>query len=125
MFSLYFATVAKKMGAFSRVPGSRFSSGKASTLGELAGLIEENSRTRQTATRHRRRCAKRDTVTLIVNQVRGTFRKCAIGVHGFGDRRKAMPRDLAILTRAQSGEIAASGLTRQRSGTSRQGTSVF
>jgi chaperonin GroEL len=36
--------------------------------------------------------------TLIVNQLRGTFRSCAVKAPGFGDRRKAMLQDLAILT---------------------------
>src|SRR5690606_9283184 len=39
--------------------------------------------------------------TLIVNQIRGALRSCAVKAPGFGDRRKAMLRDLAILTGAQ------------------------
>jgi len=36
--------------------------------------------------------------TLIVNQVRGTLKSCAVKAPGFGDRRKAMLQDLAVLT---------------------------
>jgi len=36
--------------------------------------------------------------TLIVNQIRGTLRSCAVKAPGFGDRRKAMLQDMAILT---------------------------
>lgn len=36
--------------------------------------------------------------TLIVNQVRGTLRCCAVKSPGFGDRRKAMLQDMAVLT---------------------------
>jgi chaperonin GroEL len=36
--------------------------------------------------------------TLIVNQIRGTLRSCAVKAPGFGDRRKAMLQDMAVLT---------------------------
>ncbi len=36
--------------------------------------------------------------TLVVNKLRGTFKVCAVKAPGFGDRRKAMMEDLAILT---------------------------
>jgi len=38
--------------------------------------------------------------TLIINQLRGTFRSCAVKAPGYGDRRKAMLDDIAILTGA-------------------------
>src|SRR4030095_16539270 len=36
--------------------------------------------------------------TLVVNKLRGTFACCAVKAPGFGDRRKAMLEDIAILT---------------------------
>lgn len=39
--------------------------------------------------------------TLILNKIRGTFNSCAVKAPGFGDRRKAMLQDIAILTGAQ------------------------
>ena len=39
--------------------------------------------------------------TLIVNKIRGTFKSCAVKAPGFGDRRKAMLQDIAILTGGQ------------------------
>jgi chaperonin GroEL len=39
--------------------------------------------------------------TLVVNKIRGTFRSVAVKAPGFGDRRKAMLEDLAVLTGAQ------------------------
>ena len=39
--------------------------------------------------------------TLIVNNIRGTFHNCAVKAPGFGDRRKAMLEDIAILTGGQ------------------------
>jgi chaperonin GroEL len=45
--------------------------------------------------------------TLIVNRIRGTLRNCAVKAPGFGDRRKAMLEDLAILT---GGELVSEEL---------------
>ena len=39
--------------------------------------------------------------TLILNNIRGTFKSCAVKAPGFGDRRKAMLQDMAILTGGQ------------------------
>src|SRR5213078_4622302 len=39
--------------------------------------------------------------TLVVNKIRGTFKSVAINAPGFGDRRKAMLQDMAILTGGQ------------------------
>jgi len=39
--------------------------------------------------------------TLVVNKIRGTFKSVAVKAPGFGDRRKAMLQDMAILTGAQ------------------------
>jgi chaperonin GroEL len=39
--------------------------------------------------------------TLVVNKIKGTFRSVAVKAPGFGDRRKAMLQDIAILTGAQ------------------------
>ena len=39
--------------------------------------------------------------TLVVNKIRGTFNAAAVKAPGFGDRRKAMLQDIAILTGAE------------------------
>src|SRR5690554_6140626 len=39
--------------------------------------------------------------TLVVNKLRGTLKVCAVKAPGFGDRRKAMLQDIAILTSGQ------------------------
>ena len=39
--------------------------------------------------------------TLVVNQLRGALRSCAVKAPGFGDRRKAMLQDIAVLTGGQ------------------------
>jgi chaperonin GroEL len=45
--------------------------------------------------------------TMVVNQLRGVLRGCAVKAPGFGDRRKAMLQDIAVLT---GGELIASEL---------------
>ena len=40
--------------------------------------------------------------TLVVNKLRGTLQVCAVKAPGFGDRRKAMLQDIAILTGGQA-----------------------
>ena len=45
--------------------------------------------------------------TLILNNIRGTFKSCAVKAPGFGDRRKAMLEDIAILT---GGQVISSDL---------------
>jgi chaperonin GroEL len=45
--------------------------------------------------------------TLVVNSLRGTFKACAVKAPGFGDRRKAMLEDIAILT---GGEVLSEEL---------------
>src|SRR5262245_18784614 len=40
--------------------------------------------------------------TLVINKIRGTFRCCAVKAPGYGDRRKAMLEDIAILTGGQA-----------------------
>src|SRR5439155_15144823 len=39
--------------------------------------------------------------TLVVNKLRGTLKVCAVKAPGFGDRRKAMLEDVAVLTGGQ------------------------
>jgi chaperonin GroEL len=40
--------------------------------------------------------------TLVINRLRGTFQCCAVKAPGYGDRRKAMLEDIAILTGGQA-----------------------
>ena len=40
--------------------------------------------------------------TLVVNKLRGTLQVCAVKAPGFGDRRKAMLQDIAVLTGGQA-----------------------
>ena len=46
----------------------------------------------------RRTAVRKALATLVVNQIRGTLKSCAVKAPGFGDRRKAMLQDIAVLT---------------------------
>ena len=52
--------------------------------------------------------------TLVVNKIRGTFSCCAVKAPGFGDRRKAMLEDIAILTGGQPDRRGARPQARER-----------
>ena len=47
--------------------------------------------------------------TLVVNKLRGTLQVAAVKAPGFGDRRKAMLEDLAVLTGGQAASPKTSG----------------
>jgi chaperonin GroEL len=49
----------------------------------------------------------RSSPTLVVNELRGTFTACAVKAPGFGDRRKEMLKDIAVLT---GGEVISEEL---------------
>jgi len=53
---------------------------------------------------YRRRCRGEALATLVVNKLRGTIQVAAVKAPGFGDRRKDMMKDLAVLT---GGEVIA------------------
>jgi len=59
---------------------------------------------------HRRRGRGEALATLVVNKLRGTFTACAVKAPGFGDRRKEMLKDIAVLTGGEviSEELASS-----------------
>ena len=52
--------------------------------------------------------------TLVVNKLRGTLKVCAVKAPGFGDRRKAMLEDIAILTGGQADLRRAGHQARER-----------
>ncbi|WP_064713614.1 chaperonin GroEL [Rhizobium bangladeshense] len=99
--SPYFATDPEKMECVLEDARILIFDRKISALGDLVGLLEEIAKSGRPLLVIAEDVESEALATLIVNQIRGTFRNCAVKAPGFGDRRKAMLQDLAILTGSQ------------------------
>ncbi|WP_454854563.1 chaperonin GroEL [Rhizobium binxianense] len=99
--SPYFATDSEKMECVLEDARILIFDRKITALGDLVGLLEEIAKSGRPLLVIAEDVESEALATLIVNQIRGTFRNCAVKAPGFGDRRKAMLQDLAILTGAQ------------------------
>ena len=97
--SPYFVTDAERMEAVLEEAQVLPVQGKISAVSELLPLLEKI--VRQAAVHRCRGCRGRALSTLVVNRIRGTFSSCAVKAPAFGDRRRAILEDLAILTGAQ------------------------
>jgi len=99
--SPYFVTDAERMEAALEDPYVLLCDRKISSMKEFLPLLEQVLKTGKPL------CIVAEDVdadalaTLVVNQLRGTLRCLAVKAPGFGDRRKAMLEDIAVLTGAQ------------------------
>jgi len=99
--SAYFATDRERMETTFKDPYILIHDKKISNMKDLLPLLEKIS---QTGKELLIICEDMDgeaLATLIVNNLRGTLKTCAVKAPGFGDRRKAMLEDIAILTGGQ------------------------
>jgi chaperonin GroEL len=71
-----------------------------STASKLVPLLEKVMQGQEAAAHHRRGRQGEALATLVVNKLRGTLQVCAVKAPGYGDRRKAMLQDIAVLTGA-------------------------
>ncbi|MBX4961493.1 chaperonin GroEL [Rhizobium binae] len=99
--SPYFATDPEKMECVLEDARILIFDRKITALGDLVGLLEEIAKSGRPLLVIAEDVESEALATLIVNQIRGTFRNCAVKAPGFGDRRKAILQDLALLTGAQ------------------------
>ncbi|MDR2496861.1 MAG: chaperonin GroEL [Tannerellaceae bacterium] len=96
--SAYFATDTEKMEANLENPYILIYEKKISVLKELLPILEQTIQTGRPLLIIAEDIDSEALTTLVVNRLRGSLKICAVKAPGFGDRRKAMLEDIAILT---------------------------
>src|SRR5690242_5973386 len=96
--SAYFMTDAERMEAVFDDPYILIANSKISAVKDLLPVLEKVMQGGKPLVIISEDVEGEALATLIVNKVRGTFKSVAVKAPGFGDRRKAMLEDIAILT---------------------------
>ncbi len=96
--SPYFATDAQTMEAVLEDAYILINEKKISSMKDMLPLLEKIAQTGKPLLIIAEDVEGEALATLVVNKIRGTLRACAVKAPGFGDRRKAMLQDIAILT---------------------------
>ncbi|NLZ90188.1 MAG: chaperonin GroEL, partial [Clostridiales bacterium] len=99
--SAYMVTDSDKMEAVLDDPYILITEKKISTVQEILPLLEQVVQTGKKLLIIAEDVEGEALATLVVNKLRGTFTCVAVKAPGFGDRRKEMLRDIAILTGGQ------------------------
>ncbi|AQP45292.1 chaperonin GroEL [Tessaracoccus flavus] len=99
--SPYFVTDAERMEATLDDPYILLVNSKVSSLKDLLPVLEKVMQSGKPLLVIAEDVEGEALAGLIVNKIRGTFKSIAVKAPGFGDRRKAMLTDIAILTGAQ------------------------
>ena len=97
----YFVTDAERMEAVLDDPYILIANSKISSLKDLLPVLEKVVQAGKPLLVIAEDVDGEALAGLIVNKIRGTFKSVAVKAPGFGDRRKAMLTDIAILTGAQ------------------------
>ncbi len=97
----YFVTDPERMEAVLEDPYILIANSKISAVKDLLPLLEKVMQGGKPLVIISEDVDGEALSTLVVNKIRGTFRSVAIKAPGFGDRRKAMLQDIAILTGGQ------------------------
>ncbi len=96
--SPYMVTDADKMEAVLKDPYILITDRKISTISDILPILEEVVKQGKELVIIAEDLDGEALATLVVNKLRGTFKALAVKAPGFGDRRKAMLEDIAILT---------------------------
>ncbi len=99
--SPYFVSDADRMEAVLEDPYILFVASKITAVRDLVPLLEKVMQTSKPLMIVAEDVEGEALATLVVNKIRGTFNAVAVKAPAFGDRRKAMLQDMAILTGGQ------------------------
>ncbi|GIU91051.1 MAG: hypothetical protein KatS3mg010_2150 [Acidimicrobiia bacterium] len=99
--SPYFVTDPERMEAVLEDPYLLFVSSKISAVQDLCRCSRRSCRPAARCVVIAEDVEGEALATLVVNKIRGTFKSVAVKAPGFGERRKAMLQDMAILTGGQ------------------------
>jgi chaperonin GroEL len=99
--SPYFVTNAEKMETILEEPYILIHEKKISTMKDLLPLLEQTAKLGKPLLIIAEDVDGEALATLIVNKLRGTLKVAAVKAPGFGDRRKAMLQDIAVLCGGQ------------------------
>ncbi len=100
--SPYFVSDPDRMEAVLEEPYILIHEKKISNMKDLLPLLEQIARAGRPLLIIAEEVEGEALATLVVNKLRGTLNACAVKAPGFGDRRKAMMDDIAILTGGKS-----------------------
>jgi chaperonin GroEL len=98
--SPYFTTDTDRMEAVLEDPYILIANSKITNIKDLLPILEKVMQSGKTLVILAEDVEGEALATLVVNKIRGTFKSVAVKAPGFGDRRKAMLQDIAILTGA-------------------------
>jgi chaperonin GroEL len=99
--SPYFATDTERMEAVLDEPYILLTDKKIALVQDLVPVLEQIARTGKPLLIIAEDIEKEALATLVVNRLRGVLNVAAVKAPGFGDRRKAMLEDMAVLTNGQ------------------------
>jgi chaperonin GroEL len=99
--SAYFVTDPERMETVLEDPYVLIANSKVSNVKDLLPLLEKVMQAGKPLVIIAEDVDGEALSTLVVNKIRGTFKSVAVKAPGFGDRRKAMLQDIAILTGGQ------------------------
>ena len=99
--SPYFVTDPERQEAVLEEPYVLLNQGKISAVSDLLPVLEKVMQTGKPLLIIAEDVEGEALATLVVNKIRGTFNSAAVKAPGFGERRKAMLQDMAILTGGQ------------------------
>ena len=99
--SPYFVTDPERMEAVLEEPYLLFLSSKVSAVRDIVPVLEKVMQSGKPLLIIAEDVEGEALATLVVNKIRGTFTSVSVKAPGFGDRRKAMLQDMAILTGGQ------------------------